>query len=724
MKAVKKPTILLITPPLTQVNTPYPATAVLKGFLTQYHYSVFQMDLGIELVLDVLKPKTLSILLDQIRSNPSLHNTSITRPVALENEYLKTITPVVRFLQGKDPTLAHRIICDGFLPEGPRFQSIEDMDWAFGTLGIQDRARFLATQYIEEIVDLVRTGVSEAFGFSRYAERLALSAVHFQPIEDSLQEPDTLIDQLMLSRLNRCLNAVKPDLIGFSVPFPGCLFGALKCCQYIRSNYPDTQIVMGGGYINTELRDLEDPGLFSYVDFLVLDDGETPTLQIARYLNGEIDRSELVRTFCLENGNVTFVDNPDILGIPFASIGTPDYSDLHLDRYLSIIEIPNPMHRLWSDGRWNKLTLAHGCYWKKCAFCDVSLDYISRFETAPIKTLVDRIETIMDQTGQTGFHFVDEAAPPRIIKELAIELLNRNLIITWWTNIRFEKRFSKGLCELMAASGCIGVSGGLETASDRLLKKMNKGVTISQAAKVTNALQNAGIMVHAYLMYGFPTQTAQETIDALEIVRQFFLNGLIQSAFWHRFALTQHSPIGKEPQKYGIAITGPESGDFAKNDLQYDDPFGADHDLFSIGMQKSVYNFMHGVGLDFILEDWFDFKAPTTTCSAGLIRTYLESKETKDLENRQLLWIGCIPDSTKEQQLTFQSHTNSQTIEVLGLERSWLLNQITHLTPQNLRHTTVKDWQSSFETNVGGEFSVFLESELWELLTESGLLLL
>ena len=55
--------------------------------------------------------------------------------------------------------------------------------------------------------------------------------------------------------------------------------------------------------------------------------------------------------------------------------------------------------RLWSDGRWNKLTLAHGCYWKKCNFCDVTLDYIGRYDAASADLLVDRIESIVRDLG-------------------------------------------------------------------------------------------------------------------------------------------------------------------------------------------------------------------------------------------------------------------------------------------------------------------------------------
>ena len=250
-----------------------------------------------------------------------------------------------------------------------------------------------------------------------------------------------------------------------------------------------------------------------------------------------------------------------------------------------MIQLTNPMHRLWSDGRWNKLTMAHGCYWGKCTFCDISLSYIRDYEASSAATIVDRIEELVAQTGERGFHFVDEAAPPALMKAVAFEIIRRRLVVSWWTNIRFEKSFTADLCHLLAASGCIAVSGGLEVASDRLLALIAKGVTVEQVAQVTRNFNQAGIMVHAYLMYGFPTQTEQETVDALEVVRQLFEQSVLQSAFWHRFAMTAHSPVGLAPAEFAVHNhTG--VGAFANNDLVHTDPTGADHDLYGEGLKE------------------------------------------------------------------------------------------------------------------------------------------
>jgi hypothetical protein len=290
----------------------------------------------------------------------------------------------------------------------------------------------------------------------------------------------------------------------------------------------------------------------------------------------------------------------------------------------------NPMHRLWSDGRWNKLTVAHGCYWKKCSFCDVSLDYISRYETASASLLVDRIEQIIAETGQTGFHFVDEAAPPKILKALAEELIRRKVVISWWGNIRFEKTFTPELSRLLAKSGCIAMSGGLEVASNRLLDLMKKGVTVAQVAQVTKGFSDAGILVHAYLMYGFPTQTLQETVDALEYVRQLFEQGCIQSGFFHRFTCTVHSPVGKNPEEYGVELIPLPEISFAKNDIGFIDPAGVDHDELGQGLKKAIYNFMHGVGMDEDIRFWFEnmnINIPKPSISKKIIAKALESNK-------------------------------------------------------------------------------------------------
>jgi radical SAM superfamily enzyme YgiQ (UPF0313 family) len=536
------------------------------------------------------------------------------------DRYLATIESVVAFLQGRDPSIGHRIGGRNFLPEGPRFEPLDayvDPDggdplaWAFGALGVQDRARHFATLYLNDVADVLRDAVDPRFEFVRYAESLAQSQASFDPLAKALAAPATLVDSILHELTLAALERHAPRVVLVSAPFPGNVYGAFRIAQVIKAHDPSIITVLGGGFVNTELRELAEPRVFDYFDYVTLDDGERPLLALLEHLQGKRPPDRLVRTFVRAAEGVRYIDagEPDIA---FADAGTPTWDGLPLDRYLSLLDMLNPMHRLWSDARWNKLTVAHGCYWKKCSFCDVSLDYISRYEAVAATTLVDRIETIIAETGQTGFHFVDEAAPPKALKALAAELQRRQRAISWWGNIRFEKSFTPDLCAELADSGCIAVSGGLEVASDRLLKLMQKGVSVEQVAQVTHAFTDAGILVHAYLMYGFPTQTVQDTVDALEYVRQLFAAGCIQSGFFHRFACTVHSPVGLHPAQYGVRLKPLPPVSFAKNDVGFIDPSGVDHDALGIALNKALYNYMHGLGLDEDVRSWFSGRVPRT----------------------------------------------------------------------------------------------------------------
>jgi radical SAM superfamily enzyme YgiQ (UPF0313 family) len=613
---------------MTQLNTPYPATAYLTGFLRSRGFKAAQADPAMELVLALFSRKGLAeMVADLERRKIKKKSSSVRHFLHAREQYEQTVEAVIGFLQCKDPSLALRIVSRRFVPEGPRFAvltSLEQLgegslDWAFGAMGVQDQAKYLASLYIDDLADVIREGIDPRFELSRYGEKLAASAPSFDPLEQALKSEPTLVDRTLDQIVDEKIRLHKPDVVALTAPFPGNVYGAFRIAQRIRAISPSTKVILGGGYVNTELRELSEPRVFDYFDYVTLDDGERPMLCLLEHLDGKRDKSELLRTFARENGKVVFLSNPAIHDIPHRETGTPTYDGLALDGYLSILEMLNPMHRIWSDGRWNKLTLAHGCYWRKCSFCDVNLDYIGRYDPAQAELIVDRMEALVSETGQRGFHFVDEAAPPALLRKLAETLIRRGLAVTWWGNIRFEKAFTPELSELLARSGCVAVSGGLEVASDRLLKLMKKGVSVEQVARVTHAFTQSGVMVHAYLMYGFPTQTEQETVDALERVRQLFAAGCIQSAYWHRFSVTAHSPIGRDPKSYGIRILPEPPNPFARNDLQFEDPTGTDHDRLGVGLRKALYNFMLGIGLEEDVRSWFEGNVPAARVTKNLI---------------------------------------------------------------------------------------------------------
>ncbi|AJR03412.1 B12-binding domain-containing radical SAM protein [Siansivirga zeaxanthinifaciens] len=730
--------LLLITPPFTQLNTPYPATMYLKGFLNTKQISSFQMDLGIEVILELFSKETFKEIFEIAFENKTIISENCHRIFALKDNYLQHLNDVIAFLQGKKPSFARQIFTANFLPQASRFNQLDDLEWAFGTMGMQDKAKHLATLYLEDLSDFIIECIDPNFGFSRYAERLGQSANSFDELYNNLLEEPTYIDSITLNILEEKLHTVKPKLVCFSVPFPGNLYSAFRCAKQIKTNHPDIKIAMGGGFPNTELRSVTDKRVFDFFDFITLDDGELPIELLYKHVchteRNQNNSTEFKRTFVLENEEVVYKNNSTRPDYKQNEVGTPDYSDLKLEHYISVIEIANPMHSLWSDGRWNKLTMAHGCYWGKCTFCDISLDYIKIYEPVAAKLLVDRMEQLIAQTGETGFHFVDEAAPPSLMKALALEIIKRQLTVTWWTNIRFEKNFTKDLCVLLKASGCIAVSGGLEVASDRLLKLIDKGVTVEQVAQVTRNFTEANMMVHAYLMYGYPTQTVKETIDSLEMVRQLFEIGILQSGFWHQFALTAHSPVGLNPNDYHITPNY-KNITFANNDVEFTDQTGIDHNQFSFGLKKSLFNYMHGIGFELPLQEWFDFKIPNTSIHPDYIYNCLETPTDFQIKpTAKIVWLGSKPtvkefSKTKRGktryslQLSFHTTTETFSITTEKDKGTWLIEQLESLGVQNESLISFSQLKKNFETSFE-DFELFWFSKPINTLRAYGLLVL
>ena len=644
--------ILLIQPPLTQLNTPYPAITHLTGFLRSKGIDAEQCDIGIELIDRLFTRENLTKIFAQAEEicgfGTEKHTSKNTRKI-LNNKYLyiNKVEDVIAFLRGKKQSNATLFSRSDFWEGMPRLEADEELEYDYGTAGNYDRAKYLCSLFIKNITDIIQI-VDPHFELIRYAEHLCTYIYKFDIIERELHKPHSIVTDLTLEILEEKIEKYKPEYIGFSVPFPGNLLQCIKCAEYIKSHHPQIKTIMGGGYVNTELRKMTDTGVFKYIDFITFDDGELPVLRIvtggelvrtatagaagttettettatastastvmAKTVEGTANRAVGFESQNSELGadsekkkRVIFCNMDSKENIPFGELPAPTTAGLPMDKYLNFTDSTNPMHRLWSDGKWNKMMLAHGCYWAKCAFCDTTLDYIRRFERCDIGVIVDRMEAMIAETGENGFHFVDEAAPPALLKQLAEEIIKRKLTVSYWTNIRFDRTFTPELCRLLATSGCIAVSGGLEVASPRVLKLINKGVTIESATECIRNLNSNNIMVHTYLMYGFPSQTVSELFDSLGRVRDLFANQLIQSAFWHRYAMTCHSSSGKNPESVNAKAVEQKDNPFANNEIPFIDPLGIDWEQWSEGLNLATYNYMRGTGYDVPLKQWFPF---------------------------------------------------------------------------------------------------------------------
>jgi len=648
--------MLLINPPLTDVSGPYPAVAYLAGYLQEIGQLVEVADASLMVVKRLLSRDGLTRLFPALRDGPPAAG-PVARFLDHAEWYGRVIETAVRCLQGGDQGALALAARRGYFPplldplahwarvalynqrdhearlgeltetQRLRLGAADPLQFAFGTVGEADAARYRASLLLADVASVIRERLDPDFHLHAYASRLVRELPTFAPLEARLEGAPTLLDQIIDEVADDLWLRHTPDVIGLSLPFAGTVYGALRLARRLRVHHPDLVVVLGGGWVNTSLRNLRDPGIFDYVNFITLDDGERPLRCILEHVEHRRSIEDLKRTFVRTGGTVRFCDAAREPDVPLASVGTPTYRGLPLGEYLDYPVTLEPRARHWRS-RWNKLTLAHGCYWKKCAFCDVSLDYIGRYEPAAVDVLIRRIRQLVDETGERGFHFVDEAMPPALLKRLSERLIDEQIDIAWWGNVRFDAAL-ESMAPLLARAGCVAVTGGVEAASDRLLQLMAKGVTLRQLARVTHALATAGMSVHAYLIYGFPSQTAQETVDALEYVRQLFNAGCLHSARWHQFALTAHSPVAAAPDRFGITIVERSPAPFANYVLEYEEPGGISHERFGQPLAAAVARFAVTGGDVRPAHEWFPFPALPTTHPPDLVATFLRTEANR-----------------------------------------------------------------------------------------------
>jgi hypothetical protein len=718
--------VLLLIPPLTQLNTPYPSTAYLTGFLQSRGIEAEQADLGIDMVLRLFSSDGLRNVFRQLQGREDLLPREALGMMRAEQSYVNMIEPVIAFLQGKTPDIAAHLIQPGVLPKGPRFRGRRTFA---RSVSVADRAKQWATFFLEDLADLVQATITPHFALSRYAEHIGRAASSFDQITTALAQPPALTDEWLLDSFWKHFHRVNPSLVGLSIPFPGNLYGAFLIAKTLKQHHPTLPIAIGGGYVNTELRRVADPRVFDFIDFITFDNGERPLLSLIEHLSGLRPRDALCRTMYRQHDRVVYADDPLSRDFTMDDLGCPTYRGLALDRYLTILDSTNPMHRLWSEGHWNKLTVAHGCYWKQCTFCDIGLSYISRYEMTPTERLIQQIEQLIAETGRRGFHFVDEAAPPSALKSLALALLERRIDIAWWGNIRFETAFSPDLCRLLSASGCIAVTAGLEAASDRLLDDMKKGITVDQTALVAAGFKDAGILIHAYLMYGCPSETIQETIDSLERVRQLVAADLLQSAFWHRFTVTAHSPVGLDPTAYRVRILGPEFGGFAENDLLHRDERTDTPPWLGEGLRRSLLNYLERRGLQLDVRQWFEYKVPGPLVSSTWVTRLLKNRHVHDdaLTERRLVWLGeavVCERIGKRSRLTIAGSGKRYVITLPEPEAQWLEHLIGDATPRQASqaYPHMREACQRFPS-MESAFNTFLATSSWKKIRDAGLVL-
>lgn len=619
-------------------------------------------DHSIELYRLLFSREGLGRLFDEVEARgaagllPPGSSEQVERYLSYRELYRAWIGPVVDWLSGSDPAFAHRLAAAAEFPRGARVEAF--LESRGGRPGPED-ASLLASLILEDLGDLVTQVVDADFGTIQYGERLGRSRDDFGEVLSSL-ESSWLMKELYRPWLRRRFGAFKPGvtkIVLISLPFPGTLAGALACSSEARAAFgAETPIVFGGGYVSTELRGLRDPAFFDFCDYLCFDAGYASLKPIlAARDSGSSAVGSLYRTMYRHEGRVVVAGFSEgdlasseegcagaksslpsrlVQGIdPSTAVAAaqvearalrashPDYRDFAPSRYLRPLDSTNPMHRLWSESPWLKYRLAQGCYWKRCSFCDTELDYVRDYVNAELSPLLAAMDAAAASTGLRGIHFVDEALPMGRLLAFAEENRRRMAdgrpVFHYWGNVRFDASWTPERIELLAFSGLVAVSGGIEVATEKGLAMTDKGFDLAGLVRTLVAFRRAGILVHAYLIYGFPGQDEADIVESAEFVRGLFATGLVDSAFWHRFVLTRHSRMLAEWRQGGHPELRPidRGGSFAANDLEFEGE--KVFDRYGEGLDAALGAWMEGEGLDRPASTWLDIASGSSNRPDG-----------------------------------------------------------------------------------------------------------
>ena len=681
--------ISVIIPPLVQLNSPYPSGAYLTAFFKSLGHDCHWYDLSIELVYSIfskegltklfaLSQKNAEKMADQALQNGD-ENTAfnIRRYISTKNNWINWIDDILLILCGKGREKEHQFLFSPFAPRGAR---MENFLAGLNHEPTVDDVRFLASYALADLADYITTVFDPEFSLIRYAESLTVDDRDFSQIEKNLDSP--IMQHFYQPVLEKFFDKnPPPDLLCISIPFAGTFLPALYTARYFKQHFGKrTYVAIGGGFVNTELRDACDFALAKYIDAISYDRGYGSYRELFKMMDFGATCGDESPVF---GGNQTFADKIPLYKLrqfsdekviepvfqnteveKYESEITaqiiPDYSDIDFSRYPRVCDDENPMHRLWNDGAWIKAYLAHGCYWHKCAFCDTQLDYVCGYRPVDVKNLYDGLLKTAREKGIYGIHFVDEALPPKFLKEFAILNAKNGNPLYYWGNVRFEKAFTKDFAAMLSYCGFGGASAGLEVATGDGLKNINKGVDVESIVDACAAFKEAGILVHAYMIYGFWNDSPQSIINSMETLRQFFEAGLLDSSFWHKFVLTRNSQVFYEWQQGRHSDLNPiipKSGKsiFADNNLHFkgEEKF----DKFGLPLANALSAWMHGQKLEMKVQKWFDFPVPNPTIPKDFIEKIIlryENKNSQDLDfsrlsgDKEIYWLASEPQKSKK----------------------------------------------------------------------------
>lgn len=511
-KMNKNGAVVLLYPPPSNPEQPYSSLPTLTAFLRNSGIQVIQKDIGIEVFNELLTPEMLSKSRDRALTIANSKNW-ITK-----KDYYKEFFYTIGF---SDYVISHITKAKQIMHDEKLFYDIKLYKWAVSIIKLACDlvslpyypSKFQPGDYNLNF-DLTLEGLSKAI----------------------INENENLFLKIFEKEIAPQILLMKPLLVGISVTYPSQIVPAFTLSKILKSSAPHLHINIGGAVIN-HMKDsiLENPLFFQFADSFTIGEGETALLTLTQCLQECRELENVPNLITKINGKPYFYNlhwHENINELP-----CPDFDGLDLKRYFS----PEPVLLL---------STARGCYYGKCAFCDVSKNTRNIYRKMEDSQIINNLRNLNKKYNVKRFFFSDDTMPPENMLLVAGLVKNELNEVTWQSETRFEKILTPEFISNLKEGGCRQLIFGLESASQRVLDMMNKGSSIKNSIMIIESCFNNGISINLQTFIGFPTEIYEEAMETVDFL--ISNENKISSIGFGKFDLCKNTPVYNESSKYGI----------------------------------------------------------------------------------------------------------------------------------------------------------------------------
>jgi anaerobic magnesium-protoporphyrin IX monomethyl ester cyclase len=353
-----------------------------------------------------------------------------------------------------------------------------------------------------------------------------------------------VFDRFLDERLAADAELAAADCLGISIIYDHQIFHALHLARWAKRRWPGKQVLLGGTAISQFYKYIRDKQqmrrFFEACDGIVVGEGETALCQIADA--GQVVPGAKVHNFISYDRAADRLYLPDCIhyeNVP--ALGRP------LFRY--------PWELYLAPERGINYSPTRGCYWNRCTFCDYGLNTskpTSPWRERQIDQAIGDLRAAIDETGARYVYFAVDVMAPSYLDRLSDAIAAAGLDIRWAAELRMERVFSRDRCAKLAASGCVCVSFGMESGSQRILDLIDKGTKVAFMGETMKNFAEAGVAVQLMAFSDFPSETPDEKEETGRFVRE-------HDEYWSAggigtFLLTGTAIVAKEPARFGVRL--------------------------------------------------------------------------------------------------------------------------------------------------------------------------